>query len=219
MGLDAFQHVPGIENISQERSNSSIVGLPNSGILKALTDEKNISASALLSQVPTTNDDIIYHNDRKTFPPKVTDINDEQVDMRATTSWKLNLDEISEIEMIETQTVNASAPFVLCGRLRKLMMVDKKDKFIINVSSMEGQFYKNYKATAHPHTNMSKAALNMMTRTCGSDYAVDHIWMNSVDTGWVTDENPQNWKSEGHVPLDEIDGAMRVLDPVSFHFT
>jgi hypothetical protein len=74
-----------------------------------------------MSQIPTNDDDIKYHNDKKTFPPSVTDINDEQVDMREMTSWKLNLDQVSEIEMIETQTVNATAPFVLCGRLRDMM--------------------------------------------------------------------------------------------------
>jgi NAD(P)-dependent dehydrogenase (short-subunit alcohol dehydrogenase family) len=88
------------------------------------------------------------------------------------------------------------------------------DKWIINVSSMEGQFYKIYKGSTHPHTNMAKAALNMMTRTCGSDFATDRIWMNSVDTGWVSDENPNSWNREFTCPLDELDGAMRVLDPI-----
>ena len=43
------------------------------------------------------------------------------------------------------------------------------DKFIVNVSAMEGKFYR-YKTPNHPHTNMAKAALNMMTRTSASDY-------------------------------------------------
>ncbi len=58
----------------------------------------------------------------------------------------------------------------------------------------------------------------MMTRTSGADYAMDRIWMNSVDTGWCTDENPESWKQPGNVPLDEVDGAMRVLDLVSTFF-
>jgi NAD(P)-dependent dehydrogenase (short-subunit alcohol dehydrogenase family) len=42
------------------------------------------------------------------------------------------------------------------------------DKFIVNVSAMEGKFYR-YKTPNHPHTNMGKAALNMLTRTSAAD--------------------------------------------------
>ena len=42
--------------------------------------------------------------------------------------------------------------------------------FIVNVSAMEGKFYR-YKTANHPHTNMAKAALNMMTATAAADYA------------------------------------------------
>ena len=89
-------------------------------------------------------------------------------------------------------------------------------RFIVNVSAMEGQFYKRFKNSTHPHTNMAKAALNMMTRSCGSYYALSQIYMNAADTGWVTDENPNAFvkQSEVTVPLDEVDGAMRVLDCV-----
>lgn len=43
--------------------------------------------------------------------------------------------------------------------------------------------------------------------------------MTSVDTGWITDENPTQMHSErndaqGPPPLDHLDAAMRVLDPV-----
>ncbi|KAL0491768.1 hypothetical protein AKO1_000514 [Acrasis kona] len=231
MQADAFQHVPRLQDLSDDAPNISsyssndelkICGLKTCGALRALSDNDNVSASALLSQVPTTQEDVTFHNDHHTFPPNVTDINSEQVDTRSVNTWCLNIDQVSEVEMIETQTINASAPFVLCGRLRKLMCKDRNaHKYIINVSSMEGQFYKKFKASTHPHTNMSKAALNMMTRTCGADYSIDNIWMNSVDTGWVTDENPQSYKrTEGsnkaliHVPLDEIDGASRVMDPI-----
>jgi len=87
-------------------------------------------------------------------------------------------------------------------------------KFIINVSAMEGQFYKRFKNTTHPHTNMAKAALNMMTRTCGAYYALAKIYMNAADTGWVSDENPRAYLAERQVPLDEVDGAMRCVDPI-----
>ena len=87
-------------------------------------------------------------------------------------------------------------------------------KFIINVSAMEGQFYKRFKNSTHPHTNMAKAALNMMTRTCGAYYAQAKIYMNAADTGWVSDENPRAYLSKKLVPLDEVDGAMRCVDPI-----
>ena len=87
-------------------------------------------------------------------------------------------------------------------------------KFIINVSAMEGQFYKRFKNSTHPHTNMAKAALNMMTRTCGAYYAQAKIYMNAADTGWVSDENPRAYLAERQVPLDEVDGAMRCVDPI-----
>ena len=89
------------------------------------------------------------------------------------------------------QLVNAVAPFILNARLKPLMLrTPERDKHIVNVSAVEGQFYRRFKTTRHPHTNMAKAALNMMTRTSAADYHADGIHMNSVDTGWVTDEDP-----------------------------
>jgi NAD(P)-dependent dehydrogenase (short-subunit alcohol dehydrogenase family) len=58
------------------------------------------------------------------------------------------------------------------------------DKYVVNVSSMEGKFTRPHKDHRHPHTNMAKAALNMMTCTMAADYARDNIYINSVDTGW-----------------------------------
>ena len=85
---------------------------------------------------------------------------------------------------------------------------------------MEGQFNRNHKTPHHPHTNMAKAALNMMTRTAAIDYGRDRIFMNSVDTGWITDENPYPKKThlqteQGfYTPLDIIDGMARIYDPI-----
>jgi len=118
---------------------------------------------------------------------------------------------------MEVYVINACAPFIFCSQL-KILMEKSPDypRFIVNVSAMEGQFYKKFKNSTHPHTNMAKAALNMMTRSSGSQYALSHIYMNAADTGWVTDENPlANLKEDAvTVPLDEVDGAMRVLDCV-----
>jgi NAD(P)-dependent dehydrogenase (short-subunit alcohol dehydrogenase family) len=95
-----------------------------------------------------------------------------------------------------------------------------REKHIVNVSAVEGQFYRKFKTTRHPHTNMAKAALNMMTRTSAKDYLRDGIHMNSVDTGWVTDEDPaeiaaRKVEEHGfHPPLDIVDGAARIVDPI-----
>ena len=92
-------------------------------------------------------------------------------------------------------------------------------KHIVNVSAMEGKFHRFTKTDRHPHTNMAKAALNMLTHTSASDLAKDGIYMNAVDTGWVTDEDPaalSQRKQQVHdfqPPLDIVDGAARVCDP------
>ena len=123
-------------------------------------------------------------------------------------------------EMLEVQLVNAVAPFVLCNRLVPLMRRDYTgQKHIVNVTAMEGKFFRFKKDDRHPHTNMAKAALNMMTHTSAEDFARDGIYMNAVDTGWVTDEDPvelSQLKQEVHdfqPPLDIVDGAARVCDP------
>jgi NAD(P)-dependent dehydrogenase (short-subunit alcohol dehydrogenase family) len=101
-----------------------------------------------------------------------------------------------------------------------MLRTPERDKHIVNVSAMEGQFYRNFKTTRHPHTNMAKAALNMMTRTSATDYQQDGIHMNSVDTGWVTDEDPAELaerkvrEERFHPPLDIVDGAARIVDPI-----
>jgi NAD(P)-dependent dehydrogenase (short-subunit alcohol dehydrogenase family) len=114
----------------------------------------------------------------------------QQIDLRERNSWRLLMHEVPSVELLEVQLVNAVAPFLLNARLKPLMLrTPERDKHIVNVSAVEGQFYRNFKTTRHPHTNMAKAALNMMTRTSAPDYFADGIHMNSVDTGWVTDED------------------------------
>ena len=122
--------------------------------------------------------------------------------------------------MLEVQLVNAVAPFVLCSKLTPLMTRDFTGmKHIVNVSAMEGKFHRFTKTDRHPHTNMAKAALNMLTHTSASDLQKKGIYMNAVDTGWVTDEDPIDLatsKQEMHdfqPPLDIVDGAARVCDP------
>ena len=178
-----------------------------------------LRASAKLSQIPYSFDNSLQT--KEAFPEGKLDADLQQVDLRKTNSWRLKLGQIETPEMIEVQLVNAVAPFVLCNRLSNLMRKENTGmKHIINVSAMEGKFHRFKKIDRHPHTNMAKAALNMMTHTSASDFAKDGIFMNAVDTGWVTDEDPAELskkKQDEHdfqPPLDIVDGAARVLDPL-----
>jgi NAD(P)-dependent dehydrogenase (short-subunit alcohol dehydrogenase family) len=136
-------------------------------------------------------------------------------------SWTQYVHEVDPLEMLEVQLANVTAPFLLVSRLRPALAAsDARRKYIVNVSAMEGQFGRGYKGPGHPHTNMAKAALNMLTRTSSKEMLeTDGILMTSVDTGWITDERPHPTKvrlaEEGfHAPLDLVDGAARVYDPI-----
>ncbi|MFK7991615.1 MAG: SDR family NAD(P)-dependent oxidoreductase [Sandaracinaceae bacterium] len=175
--------------------------------------------SAALSQLRLLEEDRV--DPTALFPLGKLDADLQQVDLRRVNSWRLKMHETSTVELLEVHLVNAVAPFVLNARLKPLMMaVPTADKHIVNVSAMEGQFYRTYKSDRHPHTNMAKASLNMMTRTSAADYVQHGIHMNSVDTGWVTDEDPAHHaarkraQDDFHPPLDIVDGAARILDPI-----
>lgn len=178
-----------------------------------------LRASAQLSQIPYSFDKNLV--EKEVFPEGELDADLQQVDLRKVNSWRLKLGQIETTEMIEVQLVNSVAPFVLCNRLSELMKTDNTGKkHIVNVTAMEGKFYPNFKEDRHPHTNMAKAALNMLTHTAAGTLAKDGIFMNAVDTGWVTDEDPaelakmKQEKMDFHPPLDIVDGAARVLDPL-----
>jgi len=187
-------------------------------ITPAALEVTGLTHSAQLSQVPLLPED---HAASDLFPQGQLDQDLQQIDLRGRNSWRLLLAEVSSVELLEVQLVNAVAPFIINARLKPLMLRTANcDKHIVNVSAVEGQFYRNQKTTRHPHTNMAKAALNMMTRTSAADYEVDGIHMNSVDTGWVTDEDPaeiaarKTVEQRFHPPLDIIDGAARIVDPI-----
>jgi NAD(P)-dependent dehydrogenase (short-subunit alcohol dehydrogenase family) len=136
-------------------------------------------------------------------------------------SWTQHVHEVEPLEMLEVQLANTTAPFLLISQLRSAMAASAARRtYVVNVSAMEGVFSRRYKGPGHPHTNMAKAALNMLTRTsAGEMFDTDSILMTSVDTGWITDERPLPTKirlaEEGfHAPLDLIDGAARVYDPI-----
>jgi len=175
--------------------------------------------AATLSQVPLLPEEVAAQ--KALFPEGRLDQDLQQVDLRERNSWRMLMAEVPTVELLEVQLVNAVAPFLINARLKPLMLrTSERDKHIVNVSAVEGQFYRRFKTTRHPHTNMAKAALNMMTRTSAADYHADGIHMNAVDTGWVTDEDPVQIAERKvkehrfHPPLDIVDGAARIVDPI-----
>ncbi|MCC3313240.1 SDR family NAD(P)-dependent oxidoreductase [Nocardia africana] len=142
-------------------------------------------------------------------------------DLAHTNSWVQTVAEVDATELLEVQLCNSTAPFLLISRLRPALAASPaRRKYVVNVSAMEGVFSRGYKGPGHPHTNMAKAALNMLTRTSAREmFETDRILMTAVDTGWITDERPHYTKvrlaEEGfHAPLDLVDGAARVYDPI-----
>ncbi|MBL6763665.1 MAG: SDR family oxidoreductase [Verrucomicrobiae bacterium] len=203
-GLRGYHLLPEGEAALVERDDRNVAGL---------THAAELSQAALLPEEKEARAHL--------FPEGRLDQDLQQVDLRDRNSWRLMMDEVPSVELLEVQLVNAVAPFVMNARLKPLMMAgEERDRHIVNVSAVEGQFYRKFKTTRHPHTNMAKAALNMMTRTSAADYQADGIHMNSVDTGWVTDEDPAHIADRKveehrfHPPLDIVDGAARIVDPI-----
>ncbi len=203
-GLRGYDLLPDGEPALVERRASPLAGLTH---------------AAELSQAPLLPEDLA--DPAHLFPEGKLDQDLQQIDLRDRNSWRLLLAEVSSVELLETQLVNAIAPFILNARLKPLMMrTPERDKHVVNVSAVEGQFYRKFKTTRHPHTNMAKAALNMMTRTSAAEFHGDGIHMNSVDTGWINDEDPaaiaarKKEDHRFHPPLDIVDGAARIVDPI-----
>jgi NAD(P)-dependent dehydrogenase (short-subunit alcohol dehydrogenase family) len=188
-------------------------------VQKRMSEVAGLTHAAELSQVPLLPEELAAQ--QALFPQGKLDQDLQQVDLREHNSWRMRMHEVPAVELLEVQLVNAVAPFILNARLKPLMLrTPERDKHIVNVSAVEGQFYRKFKTTRHPHTNMAKAALNMMTRTAAADYHADGIHMNAVDTGWVTDEDPVHIATRKvqehlfHPPLDIVDGAARIVDPI-----
>src|SRR5271154_4032094 len=207
--LGAYEGLRGYHILPEAGGPASMVG--------KISAIAGITHAAALSQVPLLPEELEAQNGL--FPEGKLDQDLQQVDLRERNSWRLLLHEVPAVELLEVQLVNAIAPFILNARLKPLMLRSpERDKHIINVSAVEGQFYRKFKTTRHPHTNMAKAALNMMTRTAAADSHADGIHMNAVDTGWVTDEDPAHIAERKvaehrfHPPLDIVDGAARIVD-------
>jgi NAD(P)-dependent dehydrogenase (short-subunit alcohol dehydrogenase family) len=204
--------------------------------LRASLDDRRgapgVASPARLSQAPSEADGLLAgRSELELFPRGLLDQDLQQRDLRTHNSWRLSLHEVPTLELLEVLLVNATAPFVMTARLKPLMLRARSApigtatsgdaaKHVVLVSAMEGQFYREHKTDKHPHTNMAKAALNMLVRTSAADYARDGIHLNAVDTGWVTDEDPAHLaerKVEEHAfspPLDIVDGAARIVAPI-----
>ena len=206
--------------ISSSSSLSSSSSSSSSAVTASVVSGVENKA-ALMSQLAVTTQDADEHGMAKFFPVGRVDVTGQQLDLRPINSWLLELADIEPGELVETFAINALAPFILNSRLLPAMRnepVPSKMRFIINVSAMEGKFYRN-KGPQHPHTNMAKAALNMLTRTSAQECVKHKIYMNSVDTGWINDENPFDKAQRLHkdnfqTPIDEMDAMARVLDPI-----
>ena len=137
-------------------------------------------------------------------------------DPRPANSWVLGAADVEPRELVEVHLVNAMAPFLLASRLKPLMLASPfPDRYIVNVSAMEGVFAYPGKQPHHPHTNMAKAALNMFTRTSAADYVRDGIYMTSVDPGWISLQNPAPSRPTDFAPpLDAVDAAARIVAPI-----
>ncbi|HEY5086024.1 MAG TPA: SDR family oxidoreductase [Gemmatimonadaceae bacterium] len=213
--LGAYEGLRGYHMLPEAGTNAAVTPAADMRI----PEVAGLIHAAELSQLQLLPEEIAAQ--RALFPQGQLDQDQQQIDMRERNSWRMLMAEVPSVELLEVQLVNAIAPFILNARLKPLMLrTPERDKHIVNVSAVEGQFYRTFKTTRHPHTNMAKAALNMMTRTAATDCHADGIHMNSVDTGWVTDEDPADIAARKtaehgfHPPLDIVDGAARIVDPI-----
>jgi len=171
----------------------------------------HLPLSSALPLIPILPED--HEQDKALFPPNRVDQYGEQLDLRTKTSWNTRTEEVSPFEMLEVQLVNTTVPFLLLSQLASLLGKSGRS-FVVNVTSQEGQFSVS-KTGEHVHTNMAKAALNMMTKTVAEDLAARGVYVNSVDTGWVSRMRPGEPSfTSTFVPLSIRDGAARVLDPI-----
>jgi NAD(P)-dependent dehydrogenase (short-subunit alcohol dehydrogenase family) len=213
--LGAYEGLRGYHMLPEAESGAATPAMLNARI----SEVAGLTHAAQLSQVQLLPDEEAAQ--RALFPEGKLDQDLQQIDLRERNSWRMLMAEVPSVELLEVHLVNAVAPFIINARLKPLMLrTGERDKHIVNVSAVEGQFYRTFKTTRHPHTNMAKAALNMMTRTAAADYHADGIHMNAVDTGWVTDEDPADIAARKiaehrfHPPLDIVDGAARIVDPI-----
>ena len=220
----AMNDIPAVNNLlySSESNALSMFSSSNNQIRTRhdyIKNEKKLPMSVIASQIKIMNEEEAPSTIMMGPDGQPIDFSNNK------SSWNMELDEVPFQEFAEVQIINSWTPYYLCVKLKPLMEKSPfKDRYIVNVSSVEGIF-NHFKRTTHPHTNMAKASLNMMTRTCGKYYKDFGIYMTAADTGWVSPMNEFNnlFKSSKaksfeneylNIPLDELDGAMRVLYPI-----
>jgi len=227
--LDVSKVVEAGKSLELQRPDSTSFARCQSKAGSEVLSEVDEAEESDLAEPPVklarSEGEVCRASEQRFFPLGRLDEEGQQVDLRHANSWTLGLQEVPLSELLQTLTVNSVAPFLLISRLTPLLQRSPSPrKFIVNVSAMEGQFGRVSKGCKHPHTNMAKAALNMLTRTSGLELQLDRIYMTAVDTGWCTDERPHatHYGEERHqecvkgfqVPLSHEDGAARVYHPV-----
>ncbi|KAF2136507.1 uncharacterized protein K452DRAFT_292356 [Aplosporella prunicola CBS 121167] len=140
-------------------------------------------------------------------------------------SWTQSLQEIPYEDVISAHSVNTFVPLILCRELITSMGSTQgtpsesiPQGYIVNVSSREGIFEgkPDYKSPHHVHTNMSKAALNMITETeAASAWRKRRVAMTTVDPGYMSAAPEFEDMYDGKRPIGWEDGAARVLWPVA----
>lgn len=137
-------------------------------------------------------------------------------------SWVQTANEIPYEDIISAFSVNSFVPLILCRELLPLMGNEmsigtttvRPLGYIINVSSREGIFEDGKgKREYHVHTNMSKAAINMITETEAGAAWKRRVAMNSVDPGYMS--AAPEFQSEGGCPIGFEDGAARIMWPIA----
>ena len=207
--LDSYSNVTKFLDSDEQK------GFEQAMLIQPFTAKSN---STLASQIPLLPGDEEY--DARFFPVGMYAEDGQQIDLRPFNSWLMKDDEVSILELLEVHVINAISPFILNSRLKILMAkFPENSKYIINVSSMEGRFNGIDKPHRHPHTNMAKASLHMMTRTCAKEYAKYRIFMNCVDPGWISFQHPypiaKSMQERGsQPPFDVMDAASRICDPI-----
>ncbi len=205
--------------LTKEEASTSAVAPLQSRDSAPARDFKTLPAQTILGR--SSNQALsVPPQQHPDFPVGEKDAHGEQIDLRSRNSWTYNLPEVPVAELLQVLAVNTVGPFLLTAKLKPMLLKSPHpSKFVVNVSAMEGQFSRKTKGHRHPHTNMAKAALNMMTRTSGLEFQMDGIYMTAVDTGWVTDERPFDQAAHEtekgfEPPLDCKDGAARVYHPI-----
>ncbi|MBD3352934.1 MAG: SDR family NAD(P)-dependent oxidoreductase [Candidatus Lokiarchaeota archaeon] len=173
--------------------------------------------SADMSQIPILPTDLGTNPNH--FPTDKHDKDGNQIDLRPQNSWIYLLNDVSIPEILEVQYINVIVPTILIKKLRACMKKSpRKFRFIVNVSSMESSYQRRINSH-HPHTNMAKAAINILTSTISEDYKTDNILVNCVDPGWVSNQIPsdndrERKKLSDAIPLSFHIAAARICDPI-----